>query len=119
MPFSAGSPRRTRKNKFAPDFGTIKAYRTAAGFGVRLDAGNGYAGAQITPHYDSLLVKISTWGLTFADASRTMHRALQEFRIRGVKTNIGFLENVITHPVFLAGNCDTSFWTPIPKSFSS
>ena len=105
------------QNQFAPDFGTIKAYRTAAGFGVRLDAGNGYAGAQITPHYDSLLVKISTWGLSLADASRTMHRALQEFRIRGVKTNIGFLENVITHPVFLEGKCDTSFMDAHPELF--
>ncbi|MEJ2471714.1 MAG: pyruvate carboxylase [Desulfuromonadales bacterium] len=105
------------KNNFAPDFGTIKAYRTAAGFGVRLDAAAGYAGAQITPHYDSLLVKISTWGLTFADAARTMHRALQEFRIRGVKTNIGFLERVITHPTFLAGTCDTSFLDQHPEVF--
>lgn len=104
-------------NNFAPDFGTIKAYRTAAGFGVRLDAAAGYAGAVITPHYDSLLVKISTWGLTFADASRTMHRALQEFRIRGVKTNIGFLEKVITHPVFLSGDCDTSFLEKHPEVF--
>ncbi|MDT8441891.1 MAG: pyruvate carboxylase [Desulfuromonadales bacterium] len=104
-------------NNFAPDFGTIKAYRTAAGFGVRLDAAAGYAGAQITPHYDSLLVKISSWGLTFVDASRTMHRALQEFRIRGVKTNIGFLERVITHPTFLAGTCDTSFLDEHPEVF--
>ncbi|PLX89549.1 MAG: pyruvate carboxylase [Desulfuromonas sp.] len=104
-------------NNFAPDFGIIKAYRTAAGFGVRLDAAAGYAGAIITPHYDSLLVKISTWGLTFADASRTMHRALQEFRIRGVKTNIGFLEKVITHPVFLEGKCDTSFLDEHPEVF--
>ncbi len=104
-------------NNFAPDFGTIKAYRTAAGFGVRLDAAAGYAGAQITPYYDSLLVKISTWGLTFADAARTMHRSLQEFRIRGVKTNIGFLEKVMTHPVFLAGNCDTSFLENHPEVF--
>ncbi|MBE0698441.1 MAG: ATP-grasp domain-containing protein, partial [Anaerolineaceae bacterium] len=104
-------------NNFAPDFGTIKAYRTAAGFGVRLDAAAGYAGAHITPHYDSLLVKISTWGLTFADAARTMHRALQEFRIRGVKTNIGFLEKVITHPVFLKGDCDTSFLEKHPEVF--
>jgi pyruvate carboxylase len=104
-------------NNFAPDFGTIKAYRTAAGFGVRLDAAAGYAGAVITPHYDSLLVKISTWGLTFHDASRTMHRALQEFRIRGVKTNIGFLERVITHPVFLEGKCDTSFLDEHPEVF--
>ncbi len=105
------------RNNFAPDFGTIKAYRTAAGFGVRLDAGNGYAGAQISPHYDSLLVKISTWGLSFADTARTMHRALQEFRIRGVKTNIGFLENVITHPVFLEGRCDTSYLDNHPELF--
>lgn len=104
-------------NNFAPDFGTIKAYRTAAGFGVRLDAAAGYAGALITPHYDSLLVKVSTWGLNFADASRTMHRALQEFRIRGVKTNIGFLEKVITHPTFLAGKCDTSFLDKHPEVF--
>jgi len=104
-------------NQFAPDYGTIKAYRTAAGFGVRLDAAAGYAGAIITPHYDSLLVKISTWGLTFGDASRTMHRALQEFRIRGVKTNIGFLEKVITHPVFLDGKCDTSFLEKHPEVF--
>ncbi len=105
------------KMNFAPDYGTIKAYRTAAGFGVRLDAAAGYAGAQITPHYDSLLVKISTWGLTFGDAARTMHRALQEFRIRGVKTNIGFLEKVITHPVFLEGACDTSFLDKHPEVF--
>ncbi|MDF1580549.1 MAG: pyruvate carboxylase [Desulfuromonadales bacterium] len=104
-------------NNFAPDFGIIKAYRTAAGFGVRLDAAAGYAGAIITPHYDSLLVKISTWGLTFRDASRTMDRALQEFRIRGVKTNIGFLERVITHPLFLAGECDTSFLDEHPEVF--
>ena len=104
-------------NNFAPDFGTIKAYRTAAGFGVRLDAAAGYAGAHISPHYDSLLVKISTWGLTFVDASKIMHRALQEFRIRGVKTNIGFLEKVMTHPVFLEGNCDTSFLDKHPEIF--
>ncbi|PLX93466.1 MAG: pyruvate carboxylase, partial [Desulfuromonas sp.] len=92
-------------------------YRTAAGFGVRLDAAAGYAGAQITPHYDSLLVKVSTWGLSFECAARTMHRALQEFRIRGVKTNIGFLEKVITHPTFLAGTCDTSFLDKHPEVF--
>ncbi|WP_305045754.1 pyruvate carboxylase [Geoalkalibacter sp.] len=105
------------RNNFAPDFGTIKVYRTAAGYGVRLDAGQGYAGAQVTPHYDSLLTKITTFGRGFADAARTMHRALQEFRIRGVKTNIGFLENVITHPTFLAGQCDTSFLDTHPELF--
>lgn len=104
-------------NNFAPDFGTIKAYRTAVGFGVRLDAANGYAGAQITPHYDSLLVKVSTMGLTFKDACRTMNRALQEFRVRGVKTNIGFLENVVTHEPFLQGTCDTSYLDKHPELF--
>ncbi|HEY7746425.1 MAG TPA: pyruvate carboxylase, partial [Desulfuromonadales bacterium] len=104
-------------NNFAPDFGTIKVYRTAAGYGVRLDAGQGYAGAQVTPHYDSMLTKITTFGRSFSDAARTMHRALQEFRIRGVKTNIGFLENVITHPTFLAGKCDTSFLDTHPELF--
>ncbi|WP_429886375.1 pyruvate carboxylase [Geoalkalibacter halelectricus] len=104
-------------NNFAPDFGTIKVYRTAAGYGVRLDAGQGYAGAQVTPHYDSLLTKITAFGRGFPDAARTMHRALQEFRIRGVKTNIGFLESVITHPTFLAGKCDTSFIDTHPELF--
>ncbi|HKL49205.1 MAG TPA: pyruvate carboxylase, partial [Desulfuromonadales bacterium] len=105
------------QNMFAPDFGTIKAYRTAAGFGVRLDAAAGYAGAQITPFYDSLLVKITTHGLTFPDAARTMDRALKEFRIRGVKTNIGFLENVVNHPTFLKGMCDTSYIDNHPELF--
>ncbi|MEJ2201351.1 MAG: pyruvate carboxylase, partial [Desulfuromonadaceae bacterium] len=104
-------------NNFAPDYGTLKVYRTAAGFGVRLDAGNAYSGAHITPYYDSLLVKISTWGLSFHAAARTMRRALQETRIRGVKTNIGFLENVITHPAFLAGQCDTSYLDSHPELF--
>ena len=102
-------------NNFSPDFGILKAYRSSAGFGVRLDAGNAFTGAQITPHYDSLLVKVSAWGLTFDEASRIMNRSLQEFRIRGVKTNIAFLENVVTHPVFLGGKCDTSFIEKHPE----
>ena len=85
-------------NNFAPDFGVLTTYRSAAGFGVRLDAGNAFTGSQITPHYDSLLVKVTSWGLSFTEAAHIMHRSLQEFRVRGVKTNIGFLENVITHP---------------------
>ncbi len=104
-------------NNFAPDFGTLKVYRSPAGFGVRLDAGNAYSGSRITPHYDSLLVKITTWGLNFNTAARSMHRALQEFRIRGVKTNIGFLENVITHSTFLDGLCDTSYLDTNPELF--
>jgi len=102
-------------NNFAPDFGTLTTYRSAAGAGIRLDAGNAFTGAQITPHYDSLLVKVSSWGLNFKDAASIMNRALQEFRVRGVKTNIGFLENVITHPVFLGGKCDTSFIDKHPE----
>lgn len=103
------------KNNFAPDFGVLKAYRSPGGFGVRLDAGNAFTGAHITPHYDSLLVKISTWGLTLKEAARVMDRSLQEFRIRGVNTNIAFLENVVTHPIFLAGKCNTSFIEKHPE----
>jgi pyruvate carboxylase len=102
-------------NNFAPDFGVLTTYRSAAGFGVRLDAGNAFTGSQITPHYDSLLVKVTSWGLSFSEAAHIMHRSLQEFRVRGVKTNIGFLENVITHPVFLDGKCDTSFIEKHPE----
>ncbi len=104
-------------NDFAPDFGKLKVYRSAAGLGVRLDAGSAYAGAEITPHYDSMLVKVSTFGRNLEQASRTMDRALQEFRIRGVKTNISFLEKVITHPEFLASNCNTSFLDTHPEVF--
>ena len=102
-------------NNFAPDFGTLTTYRSAAGCGIRLDAGNAFTGAKITPHYDSLLVKVGAWGLSFSDAANIMHRALQEFRVRGVKTNISFLENVVTHPVFLRGQCDTSFIEKHPE----
>ncbi len=102
-------------NNFSPDFGTLTTYRSAAGCGIRLDAGNAFSGAKITPHYDSLLVKVSSWGLSFSDAANIMNRALQEFRVRGVKTNIGFLENVVTHPVFLKGQCDTSFIEKHPE----
>ena len=103
------------QNGFAPDYGVLKAYRSPGGFGVRLDAGSAYGGAVITPHYDSLLVKISTWGTTLPAAARVMDRSLQEFRIRGVKSNIPFLENVVRHPVFLEGRCDTSFIESHPE----
>ena len=103
------------RNGFMPDTGTLKAYRSPGGAGVRLDAGSAFTGAVITPHYDSLLVKVSTWGLTLEESSRIMHRCLQEFRIRGVKTNIAFLENVVTHPEFLAGRCDTAFIDEHPE----
>src|SRR5690606_18674036 len=91
--------------------------RSSGGFGVRLDAGNGFQGAVVTPHYDSLLVKISTWALTFKEASAKMHRNLQEFRIRGVKTNIPFLINVVLHEKFISGEFDTSFIDSTPELF--
>ena len=77
--------------------------------GIRLDAGSAFTGAVITPFYDSLLVKVTAHGLRFMEAARHMERCLQEFRVRGVKTNIPFLLNLITHPDFLAGGCTTQF----------
>lgn len=103
------------QNGFAPDYGVLKAYRSPGGAGVRLDAGSAFGGAVITPHYDSLLVKISCWGLRFDAAAKVMDRSLAEFRIRGVKTNIPFLENVMRHHVFLDGKCDTSFIEAHPE----
>jgi pyruvate carboxylase len=105
------------ENGFFPDTGRLVAYRSGGGFGVRLDAGNAYTGAVITPYYDSLLVKISTYGVTFEQATQKMLRTLLEFRIRGVKTNLLFLENVIAHPDFLSGNYDTSFIDTTPELF--
>ena len=102
---------------FMPDVGRITAYRMGGGFGIRVDEGNGFQGAVITPHYDSLLVKLSTWGLTFESAAKKMHRSLREFRIRGIKTNIPFLENVVRHPKFLSGNYTTSFIDDTPELF--
>lgn len=96
-------------NGFAPDTGTIDQYRSASGFGIRLDGGNGFTGAVISPYYDSLLVKISAFGLSFEDARRKAVRALRETEIKGVKTNQGFLLNVLNHPIFKAGQCDTGF----------
>jgi pyruvate carboxylase len=97
------------ENNFFPDTGEIEAYRIATGFGVRLDAGNGFANAKISPHYDSLLVKVSTHAHSFYQSARKMQRALSEFRIRGVKTNIQFLEKVVSHDKFLAGEITTTF----------
>ncbi len=105
------------KNDFMPDTGKIMVYRSSGGFGVRLDAGNGFQGAVVTPYYDSLLVKISTWGRTFEEAVGKMDRNLREFRIRGVKTNLPFLENVVLHKNFISGNFDTSFIDTTPELF--
>ncbi|HWO95473.1 MAG TPA: pyruvate carboxylase [Bacillus sp. (in: firmicutes)] len=105
------------QNNFMPDTGKIMAYRSGGGFGVRLDTGNSFQGAVITPYYDSLLVKVTTWALTFEQAAAKMVRNLREFRIRGIKTNIPFLENVVKHQNFLTGNYDTSFIDSSPELF--
>ncbi|AUJ26807.1 MULTISPECIES: pyruvate carboxylase [Virgibacillus] len=104
-------------NNFMPDTGRIMAYRSGGGFGVRLDAGNGFQGSVISPHYDSLLVKVSTWALNFNQAAQKMVRNLKEFRIRGIKTNIPFLQNVILHKNFLNGVYDTTFVDNTPELF--
>ncbi len=105
------------ENKFTPSYGKILTFRSAAGFGIRLDAGMGDAGSVITPFYDSLLVKITASGQTFPHALQRMHRALREFRIRGVKTNIPFLENVITNDVFRSGQATTTLIDTTPQLF--
>ncbi|WP_107923192.1 pyruvate carboxylase [Lysinibacillus parviboronicapiens] len=105
-------------NDFMPDTGKLMVYRSSGGFGVRLDAGNGFQGAVVTPYYDSLLVKISTSGMTFKEAAAKMDRNLKEFRIRGVKTNIPFLNNVVTHEKFISGAFDTSFIDTTPELFN-
>ena len=104
-------------NNFIPDYGKIHTYRSPAGFGIRLDGGSAYGGATITPYYDSLLVKITAWCRGFEDACQRMDRALREFRIRGVKTNIPFLENVVNNPKFQAGDVTTSFLEQNPSLF--
>jgi pyruvate carboxylase len=102
-------------NGFIPDYGRISHYRSAAGFGIRLDAGTAFSGAVITPYYDSMLVKVTAWSLHYAEACRKMDRALAEWRIRGVRTNIPFLRNVVSHPRFLAGEATTSFIEDTPE----
>ena len=102
---------------FAPDTGKIEVYRSAGGNGVRLDGGNGFAGAVITPHYDSMLVKCTCRGSTYEIVRRKMLRALVEFRIRGVKTNIPFLASLLTHQTFIDGNCWTTFIDDTPELF--
>jgi len=103
---------------FQPDTGKIEVYRSAGGNGVRLDGGNGYAGSVITPHYDSMLVKCTCQGSTYEIARRKILRALVEFRIRGVKTNIPFLTSLLSHPVFIEGTCWTTFIDDTPELFN-
>lgn len=96
-------------NNFMPDTGRLDVYRTGSGFGIRLDGGNGFTGAVITPFYDSLLFKITGTSLSFEDAIQKCTRALREAQVSGVKTNIPFLLNVLNHPVFQASACSTNF----------
>ena len=104
-------------NNFLPDTGEITVYRSGSGNGIRLDGGNAYTGAVISPHYDSLLVKAISHDRTFLGAVRKSIRALQEMRIRGVKTNIPFLVNVLNHPTFQSGQCYTTFIEETPELF--
>ena len=100
---------------FMPDTGRITAYRSAAGFGIRLDSGTGGAGALVTADYDSLIVKLTAWSLTFREAAAKARRSLAEFRIRGVKTNIPFLEKCVSHETFLTGHATTRFIDETPE----
>ncbi|HUQ71945.1 MAG TPA: pyruvate carboxylase, partial [Planctomycetaceae bacterium] len=104
-------------NNFMPDYGRVSHYRSAGGMGIRLDGGSAFSGAVVNPFYDSLLVKVSVRGRRFTDAATRMERCLQEFRIRGVKTNIPFLIKVMTHPRFIAGNVTTRFIDETPELF--
>lgn len=104
-------------NEFKPDYGTIIAYRNAGGYGIRIDEGSSYQGVKVSPFFDSMLAKVTASGRTLKGASQRMFRALAEFRIRGVKTNISFLENVISHPVFKEGNATVKFIEKYPELF--
>lgn len=105
-------------NGFMPDTGELMVYRSGGGFGVRLDAGNAFTGAIVTPYYDSLLVKATTYGLTHEETVSKMLRTLHEFRIRGVKTNIPFLINVLEHADFQKGDYSVNFIDEHPELFN-
>ncbi len=104
-------------NNFIPDYGRITAYRGATGMGIRLDGGTAYSGAVITRYYDSLLEKVTAWAPTPEAAIARMDRALREFRIRGVSTNIAFVENLLKHPTFLNYEYHTKFIDETPELF--
>ncbi len=104
-------------NNFMPDYGRVSHYRSASGMGIRLDAGSAFSGAVVFPYYDSLLVKVTAWARHFQDATLRMERCLQEFRIRGVKTNIPFVLKLVMHPTFVAGQCTTGFIDETPSLF--
>ncbi len=105
------------QNNFIPDYGRITAYRGATGMGIRLDGGTAYSGAVITRYYDSLLEKVTAWAPTPEAAIKRMDRALREFRIRGVSTNIDFVINLLRHPVFLNNEYHTKFIDRTPELF--
>ncbi len=105
------------ENKFVPDYGRIQAYRSPGGFGIRLDGAAGFAGSVITPFYDSMLVKLIASGQSYEVALHRMDRALREFRIRGVKTNVPFLENVVAHELFRSGRATTTLIDTSPELF--
>ncbi len=100
---------------FKPDYGTVIAYRNAGGFGIRIDEGSSYPGVKISPFFDSMLAKITASGRTFKGTIQRMRRTLAEFRIRGVKTNIAFLENILDHPDFQEGNITVNFLEEHPQ----
>ncbi len=104
-------------NNFMPDYGHVTHYRSASGMGVRLDAGSAFSGAVVNPFYDSLLVKVTVRGQRFKDAVARMERVLAEFRVRGVTTNIPFIQKLITHPSFINGTCTTRFIDETPELF--
>jgi pyruvate carboxylase len=106
------------QNNFIPDYGRITAYRGATGMGIRLDGGTAYSGAVITRYYDSLLEKVTAWAPTPEAAIARMDRALREFRIRGVSTNIAFVENLLKHPTFLSNEYTTKFIDTTPELFN-
>ncbi|MEL6124031.1 MAG: pyruvate carboxylase, partial [Bacteroidota bacterium] len=102
-------------DNFKPDYGRLVAYRSASGFGIRLDAGNAYAGATISPFFDSLLVKVTAWGMSLDSSADRLHRALREFRIRGVKSNIPFLLNILKNETFRQGKVTVPFISNHPE----
>lgn len=105
------------QNNFIPDYGRITAFRSATGMGIRLDGGTAYAGGVITRYYDSLLTKVTAWAPTPEKAIARMDRALREFRVRGVSTNIAFVENLLKHPTFLSNEYTTKFIDETPELF--
>ena len=104
-------------NQFSPDYGRVAHYRSGSGMGIRLDAGSAFSGAVVNPFYDSLLVKVTARGRRFNDTIHRMIRCLQEFRVRGVKTNIAFLIKLLQHSTFEAGECTTRFIDNTPELF--